>query len=381
MRLNHKGTDASGADETVPMPFLPSFRGPLLVVFLFLAASLPAQQKTELAPVISRRVERALRLPGEFLPYEKVDLFSRVNAFVENVRVDRGSVVKEGDLLVLLSAPDLTAQRAEADAKALAAESQQAEAQAKVVAAESTFDRLKEASSTPGAVAQNELIQAGKTLDAARALLRAAEASGKAAKQSAEALRELESYLRVRAPFAGVITERLVHPGAFVGPGSGSTPMLRLEQNSRLRLVVSVPEASAAGIERGARVPFTVPAYPGEIFSGVVARIAHSVDPRTRTMPVEADVNNAAGRLAPGMFPEVRWPVRRPGASLLVPRSAVVTTTERTFVIRANNGRAEWVDVSRGAPEGDLVEVFGPLKPGDRIVRRATDEIRDGAAL
>jgi len=77
----------------------------------------------------------------------------------------------------------------------------------------------------------------------------------------------------------------------------------------------------------------------------------------------------------------VQWPVRRPHPSLLVPPTAVVTTTERVFVIRVRDGRAEWVNVTRGAPAGDLVEVFGPLKAGEQVVRRATDEIRDGAAL
>ncbi len=347
-----------------------------------LAPWLGAQNRTDLAPVVSRQVRGDLHLPGEFAPYLKVDLYARVNSFVERVNVDRGSAVRQGEPLVLLTAPDLTAQRAEAESKAQAAESQRVEAEAKLAAAQSTYDNLKTAADTPGAVAGNELVLAGKSVEAARAAVRAAEDSAKAARDAVSALRELESYLDVRAPFDGVITERLVHPGALVGPaGASGTPMLRLEQNSRLRLIVAVPEAATGGIVRGARVPFTVPAYPGEEFTGAVARVAHSLDPKTRTMAVEADVANPAGRLSPGMFPQVVWPVRRARPSLLVPPSAVVTTTERTFVIRDRAGRAEWVDVTRGTPSGDLVEVFGRLEPGDRVVRRATDEIRDGAPL
>ncbi len=347
-----------------------------------LTALAVAQAPVQVVPVISRQVSRELRLPGEFAPYLRVDLFARVDSFVEKVEVDRGSVVKEGQLLAVLSAPELVAQRAEAESKTQAAESQRTEADAKLIAAQSTFERLKAAAATPGAVAGNELILAGKAVDAAKAALGASEDSIKAAKAAVESLRELESYLRVRAPFDGLITERLVHPGALVGPsGAGGLPLLRLEQTSRLRLVVPVPEAATGGIVRGARVEFTVSAYPGETFSGVVARIAHSLDTKTRTMAVEADVNNAAGRLAPGMYPQVVWPVRRPRASLLVPASAVVTTTERTFVIRVREGKAEWVDVTRGAPAGELVEVFGPLTPGEEVVRRASDEIRDGARL
>ncbi|MGC9968959.1 MAG: efflux RND transporter periplasmic adaptor subunit [Bryobacteraceae bacterium] len=349
------------------------------IPLLLFATALYAQQPVEVATVVLKSVERKVRLPGEFLPYLKVDLVARVNGFVEKVEVDRGSVVKQGQLLVLLSAPELAAQRAEAEAKAQAIESQRAEAQARLVAAESTFERLKAASATPGAVAGNEVIQAEKAVEAARALVLAQASSAKAAQAAIEALRALESYLKLNAPFDGVVTDRFVHPGALAGPAAG--PLLRLEQNTRLRLVVAVPEADEAGIVLGARVAFHVPAFPGESFSGVVVRNAHSVDPKTRSMAVEMDVANADLRLAPGMYPDVEWPVRRPRPSLLVPASSVVTTTERTFVIRVRNGRAEWVIVSRGVALGDSVEVFGPLSAGDEIVRRASDEIREGTPL
>jgi RND family efflux transporter MFP subunit len=156
---------------------------------------------------------------------------------------------------------------------------------------------------------------------------------------------------------------------------------LRLHQITRLRLVVGVPEALVGAIVKGARVPFTVPAYPGETFYGVVNLIAHDLDEKTRTMAVELDVRNPDLQLGAGMYPEVQWPVRRPQPSLLVPPTTVVTTTERTFVIRVKDGAAEWVDVNRGARVGDLIEVFGALKDGDLIVRRGTDEIRQGAKV
>ena len=123
------------------------------------------------------------------------------------------------------------------------------------------------------------------------------------------------------------------------------------------------------------------PPIPHELFGGTIARIAHALDPKTRTMSVELDVLNRDGALAPGMYPSVKWPVRSARAELWVPKTSVVTTTERTFVIRDRNHRAEWVEVKKRATDGDLVEVIGPLAPGDRVVRRATDELRNGAAL
>jgi RND family efflux transporter MFP subunit len=349
------------------------------IALLLLSGLAAHAQPVEVVKVVSERAERTLRLPGEFEPYQQVDLFARVPGFVEAVNVDRGSVVRKGDLLVRLSAPEMAARIAEAKAKAQALEAERAEAQARAVAAESTYEKLKKASETPGAVAGNELVVAQKTLEAARAAEQAAGVSVKAALASVEAVSTLAAYLEVRAPFPGTITERFVHPGALAG--AGDKPLLRLEQMSRLRLVVAVPETEVAGIVPRASVAFTVPAYPGQVFHGWIARIAGSVDVKTRTMPVEVDVSNPERRLAPGMYPEVRWPVRAERQSLLVPASAVAVTTERSFVIRVRDGRAEWVDVKKGARSGDLVEVFGPLRAGEMVVRRASDEIRDGAAV
>ena len=116
-------------------------------------------------------------------------------------------------------------------------------------------------------------------------------------------------------------------------------------------------------------------------FPEPVARIPRALDPKTRSMSVELDVINNDQMLAPGMYPTVRWPVRSSEQALFVPKTSVVTTTERTFVVREKNGRAEWVDVRKGAADGDLIRIIGPLQPGDRVVKRATDEIREGNLL
>ena len=190
--------------------------------------------------------------------------------------------------------------------------------------------------------------------------------------------------MTVTAPFDGVIIERNIHPGALVGPSSGpgaSTPMLRLVQERRLRLVVPVPEAYVAGVSRGTVMPFSVDAYPGQTFSGTVARIARAVNVQTRTMAIELDVNNADGRLSPGTFCQVRWPVRRSGPSLLVPSGSIASTTDRTFVVRVRDGRTEWVDVNTGLTAGPLVEVFGALRSGDEVAVRGTDEIPAGTEV
>jgi len=333
-------------------------------------------QQIETAQVVSRTPRSSVKLPAELDPWEQVALHARVSGFVESVEVDRGSVVKKGDLLVRLSAPEMKAQRIEAEAKVLAAASQKAEAEAKRAGAESLLMRLKQAAKTPGAVAENDVIQAAQTLEAAQAQCSALERAEAAARSQVDALKELEAYLELKSPFAGVVTARYVHPGALASPTSG--PLLDLEQVARLRLTVAVPETNVAGIAVGAHVEFTVPAQPGRKFTGVIARAARSLDPKTRTMAVEADVTNVGGALAPGMYAEVVWPVKRSAPGLFVPATAVVTTTEKVFVIRVKHGVAEWVPVTKGAKDGDWVEVQGKLSAGDVVVRRGSDEIREG---
>ncbi len=300
--------------------------------------------------------------------------------YVDHVLVDRGSIVKEGDLLADLTAPEMEAQVAEANSKFQMAEADRLQAEAQLAAAESTYERTEEAAKTPGAIAGNDLIQSQKQVEAAQALVDSRQKASAAAQSAAAALQSMMAYLKITAPFDGIVTDRLVHPGALVGPGPDPV-LLVIQQISRLRVVVPVPEEDVGGIVRGATVEFSVPAYPGRAYSGIVARIAHSLDEKTRTMSVELDVFNRDGTLSPGMFPSVQWPVRTSRAELFVPKTSVVTTTERTFVIRARDGRAEWVDVKLGAPSGDSVAVLGSLRPGDRIVRRGTDELRDGSPL
>jgi membrane fusion protein (multidrug efflux system) len=350
------------------------------VLVLSLVAWRGGAQATDLVPVVSRPVSRMVELPGEFLPFLTVSLHARVPGYVDRVLVDRGSVVKKGDILAELTAPEMTAQIAEAQSKAQAAEADRLQAEAQLAAAQSTYDRLKMAADTPGAIAGNELVLAEKQVDAAKALLNSRQQASRAAEAAVRALVELQAYLKIESPFDGVVTDRMVHPGALVGPGN-DIALLVIQQVSHLRLVVPVPEEYVSGIMNGANVPFQVPAWPERTWSGSIARIAHALDQKTRTMAVELDVMNRDGSLAPGMYPSVKWPVRRSQPAMFVPRTSVVTTTERTFVIRDQSGKAEWVDVSKGAAEGDLVEVIGKLKPGEKVVRRATDEVREGMPL
>ena len=313
-------------------------------------------RSVEVVSVLSRQLEAIMPLSGELLPFLSVDLAPKISGIVDSIKVDRGARVKKGALLLQLSAPELQAQRMEVEAL--------------LRAARITHTRLQAAASTPGIVAGNDLELAQHNQEALEARL--------------ESLREMEKYLQVTAPFDGVITQRNIHPGALAGPGGPSgqmLPALRLEQMTRLRLIVPVPEVYAGSIANGALVSFTVPAYPQEIFQGIVSRVSQAVDTKTRTMPVEIDVENITLRLAAGMFPEVRWPIQGRTPTLFVPVSAVVTTTEQTFVLQVQNHTVGWTPVRKGTKSGPLLEVFGNLQAGDVVVKRGTDELRAGTVI
>jgi RND family efflux transporter MFP subunit len=361
--------------------------------------------------VVSKDVDQQLKLPAELRAYQDIGIYAKVQGFVDRIDVDRGSVVRRGQMLIRMSAPELLSRTAEAQARVGATKDQRlemearvrsvreqkGEAAAKLASDDGTYRRLKAASATPGVVAENDVDIAKQSVEADKAHIRLLEENEKAAQavvqsqsenekaalSSERSVHDIESYLNIQAPFDGIITERNVDKGSLAGPSSGGSaaPMLRLQQISKLRLVIAVPEADVAGITSGDRVNFTVPAYPGETFSGVVARISHTLDDKTRTMPVEVDVLNDSRRLAPGMFPEVVWPARRLQPSLFVPASAVAVTTERVFVLRIRNEAVEWVDVKRGVSIGDLVEVFGDLAENDVVATRGTDELRAGTKV
>jgi membrane fusion protein (multidrug efflux system) len=325
---------------------------------LAFAQNQPGSVKTavpsvDVVRVVSQQLLGTERLPAELTPWQVVAIYPKVQGFVERIDVDRGSTVREGQILAQLSAPELLAQTAQA--------------QATTVGDQATYRRLLKASHTPGSVSANEL--------------ELAEQAYKSDQERVRSLKTLAGYLTIRAPFSGIITERNVHPGAFVGPPSEplavAVPMLRLEQIDHLRLVVPVPQADADLIPEGGTVKFTSSAFPGRYFAGTISRISHALDPATRTMPVEADVYQKQHLLDPGMFVEALWPVETTTPSLFVPGSAI-GGGPNPFVESVSNGRVQRVSVTRGKVMGDLVRVFGQLAAGDLVMAKPSANLPDG---
>ena len=348
------------------------------------AATAPSTREVEVTRVVAQKLDTTIKLPAQLSAYEVVDIYPKVTGFVKWIKVDRGSRVKGGQQIAQLEAPELLAQRAQAQAMFQSAESQLTAAQAKMAADQATYRRMSAAAKTPGVVALNDLEVAQKAAEADEANVIALQKSAKAAQDALRAVSQLEAYLSIMVPFDGQVTTRYIHPGALVGPGSGpgaTTPIAQVQTLTRHRLVVPVPEYDVAGVPAGTEVSFTVPSFPGRTFHAPIARISGAVDVKTRTMPVELDVRDAKAELSPGAFCEVAWPLRRAYLTLFVPASAVGSDLERTFVIRVRDNRAEWVDVKTGATSANLIEVFGDLREGNQVALRGTDELRPGTQV
>ena len=320
-------------------------------------------------------------LPGELKPWNKTNIFPRVKGYIGMVKADRGTVVRKGQVLAVLEAPELVASLNHARAQEASAEASLIEANAKKKASGLTHRRIVETSRTKGAVSANELDMAYARMLADSALATAANSNLAAAHAQLAAQWQLVSYLTVTAPFDGTVIERNISPGELVGPEGNTKPLFVLEDHARLRLTVAVPENLSNAIPETGTVSFTVQADPNKEYTAHFARSAGSLQESNRTMMAEFDMDNRQGELKAGMYAEVKLPVARTKSTLFVPRTALIQSTEGLFVIRLKENIAEWLPVQKGHVLDSLVEVFGALKPGEQVVAEAYEELRNGQAV
>jgi membrane fusion protein (multidrug efflux system) len=328
-----------------------------------------ADPATAVFPLKKGRLSSSLQIPGELTPYQQVDLYAKVNSFVKKLYVDVGSEVKEGELLATMDAPELGSQFESAESAVKSRE-------AIYLASKANYDRLIETSKTPGTISPNDLEQAVARKNSDYAQFQAAQSAQKEITQT-------QNYLQIRAPFNGVITARNVNPGAYVGPsGKGSElPLFNLQEQKRLRLVLSVPEAYTAYLQQKNEVSFTVKSLPGQPFKAIISRLSGTIDSRLRSQRIEMDVFNNDKKLLPGMVAEVNLPLPASDSTFVVPKSAVVNSTESVYIIRLVNNQTQRVDVKTGRDANDLIEIYGHLNEGDLLLVTPSDEIKNGTVL
>ena len=323
------------------------------------------EPKTETFLLEKEKLTTELRLPAELTGFQQVDLYAKVSSFVKVLKVDIGSKVKKGQLLIVLEAPEISSQLA-------AAESRLKSMEAIYATSKSTYNRLYETSKVEGTISKNDLEMASGKKNSDYAQYQAAVAGHKE-------VSIMRGYLEIRAPFDGVVAARNVNLGTFVGPaGKGSDlPLLTIQQQDKLRLAVSVPELYTGYLHAGDEMSFNVKSVP-ETFKATITRMSGALDLKLRSERVEMDVHNTKKDLLPGMVAEVLLPLNAKDSTFVIPKTALVSSAEGTFVIKVIDHKATRVDVKRGREIDDKIEIFGDLNRKDKLVKIASEETKEG---
>ena len=329
-----------------------------------------AQKKTDLATVVQKTFSSYLQLPGELSAFESVDIFPKVSGYIKDVFVDRGSVVKKGQLLMTLDAPEINQQ-------VQTGRSNFAKANEMYLISKDRYERLLQTSKTPGTVSPFDL-------ESAKSKMASDAANVEAEKSTVTGLGQMRDYLQVRAPFSGIITERNIHPGALIGPNTknGDKPMLSLQQADHLRLVVNIPETIVSSINKQNKVEFKLNAYPGKTFYAIVSRRAGVINENVRSEAIEFDVPSNGGEIKPGMYAEVKIPVKSSNSSYVVPASAIVHSTKGVYLVAVDGEKkTRFINIQEGMNAKDSTEVFGEMRGIALILKHPSTEIEEGVYI
>jgi RND family efflux transporter MFP subunit len=313
-------------------------------------------------------------LPGNTQPFNDTPIYARTNGYLKHWYVDIGAHVKQGQLLAEIETPEIDQQldQARADLK---------NAQANEQLAQTTAARWQNLLKT-NSVSKQETDQAVSNLSAQQASVDSSAAN-------VHRLEQLQSFEKVTAPFAGVITARNTDIGALINAGAGSAPqeLFHMAAVNTLRVYVAVPEVDTDAAQTGAKATLTLDEFPGEIFPGTIVRNSDSIDAASRTLNVEVDVDNTQGRIKTGAYAMVhlkRAPTTHTSAqsqSLTIPSNTLLFRSEGLRVGVVRDGRAELVPVTIGRDFGATVEVVAGLQPTDRVIVNPSDSLTSGTPV
>jgi RND family efflux transporter MFP subunit len=320
-------------------------------------------------------------------------MLARADGYLQRRYADIGDRVSAGQLLAELVAPELDEQARQAKAALGQARAalEQAQANHQQERARAELARVTAARWANlfqrGVVSRQEDDQQQAdyrarqaSVEALAKAIAAAQSNVAVAEASAARTEEIRAYLKVRAPFAGVVTLRNVEVGALVT--AGNTLLFRIAQINPLRTYINVPQTYAASVRPGTRAVLTLTDRPGQPSVGAVTRAASALDPATRTMLVEVQVPNPAGRLLPGMYVQVRLEVARQEAPLLLDADTLLVRGGGTFVAVVDpDQRVRLRKVLLGRDYGPQIEVLGGLEEGQSVVINPNDEIREGVKV
>ena len=319
----------------------------------------PKQAPPALVRLVSAKKAEATRsiiLPGEVLAYQQATLYAKVAGYIKTVAVDKGDSVKEGALLADIEVPELVADRAKYEAE--------------LKVAQLDFERTSAAQKkAPDLVVPLAVDSARSKLDVAKANL--------------ERTETFLGFSRITAPFSGVITRRMVDPGAFIpaatsGSAAQNAALFTLMDFNKVRIQTSVPEPEVPFIKNGLSVKVSVEELPRKTFDGTITRFAHALDDATKTMLAEIELPNEKLELRPGMYASVRIIVEQKPDALIIPSNALLVEKTRSSVFTVAENKAKRVTVKTGFNDAGTVEILEGLSENQKIILLGKQTLADG---
>jgi len=323
-----------------------------------------------ISPVVSG-VTSELALPGNTQAFDDTPIYARTSGYLKQWFVDIGQHVTKGELMATIETPELDQQLqvAQADLKS---------AQADLNLAKTTSDRYTNLLKL-NSVSQQETDVAVSGAAAKRAAVEASEAN-------VRRLSQLQSFEKIYAPYSGIVTQRNTDIGDLINAGSSTTTntakeLYHIASVNQLRVFVSVPEVYAPDIHNGDTATLTLDEYPGQVFNGIVTRNSGSIDPSSRTLNVEVDVNNHDEKLLPGAYIFVHFKIPVQSRELSIPSDALLFRAQGLQVGVVRDGRVHLQSITIGKDNGKSVEVATGLSVSDKVILAPSDSLAEGQAV
>jgi len=307
-----------------------------------------------------------ISLPGDVQPLTDAAIFARTSGYLKKRYADIGSRVKAGQVLAEIDAPEV-------DQQLLQARADLATAQAHARLAQTTAARYEDLIKTDS-VSRQEAENATGNYEAKKAEVLSAEAN-------VQRLQEMQRFKTIHAPFAGVITARSTDIGALIASGSGAKELFHIASMDRLRIFVRVPQLYSRVARLGTEATIEVQDLPGRIFKGRVSRSAEAIDPVSRALLVEIELDNPNGEIMPGSFAQVHMKLPTSSTSYRLPVNTLIFRAEGLRVAVVENGVVRLIPITLGRDFGSTVEVITGLSGGESVVLNPSDSLSNGQAV
>jgi RND family efflux transporter MFP subunit len=308
-----------------------------------------------------------IALPGNTQAYNDTPIYARTSGYLKQWFVDIGAHVSKGQLMAIIETPEI--------------DEQLQVSQANLKSAEADLGLANTTSARYQSLLKSDSVSKQET-DVAIGGAAAKQAAVDAAQANVRRLQQLQSFERVYAPFAGVVTVRNTDIGALIDAGSatGAAPkeLFRIASVNQLRVFVAVPETYAPAIRNGDTATLTLDEYPNEQFTGKVTRNSSAIDPASRTLNVEVDVDNSTGKLLPGAYVFVHFKLPQDVRMLSIPANALLFRAEGLRVALVRNGRVHLQPITIGKDNGNSLEIATGLTADDSMILDPSDSITEG---